>query len=104
MKRLFLLLIATSIISSCGNSESFNTENDPQKNIFVSECATSANSVFPMGEKADEMCECIWNTTLESMNEKEIAAMRRDWSNPSDMQYYSSFLTKTMTNSTKCAL
>tara|TARA_B100001741_G_C16383283_1_gene518882 strand:- start:421 stop:726 length:306 start_codon:yes stop_codon:yes gene_type:complete len=101
MKRLFLLLITTSIISSCGNSES---ENDPQKNIFVSECAASANNVFPMGEKADEMCECIWNTTVESMNEKEIAAMRRDWSNPSDMQYYSSFLSKTMTNSTKCAL
>ena len=66
MKRLFLLLITTSIISSCGNSES---ENDPQKNIFVSECAASANNVFPMGEKADE-CVNVSNTTVESMNKR----------------------------------
>jgi hypothetical protein len=107
MKNILILFIATSIIASCGNSDSdtniVDQKNDPQKNIFVSECVASANNVNPRGgDIYYKQCTCTWNKTLESMNTTEVAAMRREWSKPSDFQYYSTFLSEVMNNSAQC--
>tara|TARA_X000001036_G_C20125855_1_gene581241 strand:+ start:143 stop:478 length:336 start_codon:yes stop_codon:yes gene_type:complete len=110
MKNTLILFIATSIIASCGNSDTevlknnVDLKNDPQKNIFVSECIKSANLVYPQsGDIYDRQCNCIWNKTLKSMNTAEIEAMRRDWSQPSDMPYMSTFIAETVKNTTQCA-
>ena len=104
MKNIYLILGSILIISACGgNSNSVDMQNDPQKNIFVSECINSANDVNPQGgDIYKNRCECVWNKTLKSMNNNEIAAMRREWSEPSDMQYYPAFITKTIDNSAAC--
>ena len=36
------------------------------------------------------------------MNTAEIEAMRRDWSQPSDMLYMSTFIAETVKNSAQC--
>ncbi len=105
MKNILILFIATSIIASCGNSDTDTVDQvyDPQKDIFVSECVASANNVTPMGgDIYYKRCSCTWNKTLESMNTTEVAAMRREWSKPSDIQYYTTFLSEVMKNSVQC--
>ena len=50
-----------------------------------------------------ELCQCAWNETLKSMNNNEIAAMRRYWNEIGDMEYSLDFIDKTQQAAMSCA-
>ena len=91
MKNIYLILGSILIISACGG--------DPQESEFVSSCVSGT----PGGDSYVEICQCAWDQTLKSMNNNEIAAMRRDWNEIGDMQYSMDFVSKSMQAGLSCA-
>ena len=91
MKNLYLIFGVSLILSSCGG--------DPQESEFVSSCV----SATPGGDSYVEICQCSWDETIKTMNDNEIAAMRRDWNEIGDEQYYLQFSSKSMQAGMACA-
>ena len=91
MKNLYLIFGTALILSSCGG--------DPLENEFVSSCVAET----PGGDTYVEVCQCAWDNTIKSMNDNEIAAMKRDWNEIGDTQYYMEFSSKSMQAGLACA-